>query len=213
MNFLKKSLIIITMLIGANAAMAQLSLGGGFSYANFFGDFSELSQPGLNIRGDYAKDDRTVFTGGIGYYFGNTEETEFFLVPLSSTNSGINVKGETSFNFLHFYIGAKRYFVGDYEGDFNLYGELDLGLLMSPYKDEITDDYNSSLYQDPALTDETFSNFMLGIGLGAELNLDFGYAFAEAKLNLPTNQENGETVAVEIPGNMMLNLGVRFPFE
>ncbi len=213
MNFLKKTILISILALATNAATAQLSVGASFSYLNFLGDYSELSTPGLSLRGDYAQDDRLVFTGGFGYYFGNTDETEYTLSPLSSTNNPITVEGENSYSFINVYVGAKRYFVGDYEGDFNIYGELDLGLLLSPYKSEITESYNESNYQTPELTDETFSNFIIGAGVGMEANLGFGYGFAEAKLNIPANQENGETVEVEIPGQIALNLGVRIPFE
>jgi hypothetical protein len=115
--------------------------------------------------------------------------------------------------FANLTIGAKRYFVGDYESDFGFYGFIDLGLMLAPATTEVGT-YDSDLYYT-TVTDgefELLSSWIIGPGLGLEKDFDFGYIFADLKFNLPATSANGVAVDIDIPASFMVNAGVRIPF-
>lgn len=205
------SVLFITLL--SSQAYSQLSLGGQVSYLNLFGG-TGIKSFGIGIKGDYALDDRTVLTGGFNYYLPSKFSNEVYGNAYSSETSPsqIIIESENKISFMHIYFGAKRYFVGDYEDDFGFYGLAEVGILLAPTSTTL-EDFNENKYYSTVDADqrETLSNFTINFGVGVEKDIDFGYLFADLKLNLPANQANGQAVAVDIPFSASINLGVRIP--
>lgn len=191
---------------------SDFSLSGQGSYIKFFGG-SDVSNIGIGIKGDYGLRDDLGISGGFNYYLPYTMEGQTTATAKSSTTSPqyITVDEDTKIPFMNFYVGLKKYFVGGYSEDFGLYGIGEMGLLISNTSSELGD-YDEEKYTIETYDAETLSNFMLTLGFGLEGNINFAYLFADVKLNLPANQENGEEVAVEIPASVVVNLGLRFPF-
>ena len=214
MKSVKQIIAILFISFLSSQAYSQISVGGQVSYLNVFGG-TGLKSFGFGVKGDYALDDETVLSLGGNYYLPSTYSEFTYATAYSNftTPSQVEVDVEYKVSFIHVYFGGRRYFVGDYEDDFGIYGLAEVGLLMAPVTTTLGE-YDESQYyttvQDGAK--ETLVNFTLNIGAGVEKELDFGYIFGDLKLNLPANQANGEYVPVEIPTSVSVNAGVRFPF-
>lgn len=203
------------MLFFSAEADAQFSMDGMVSFQNMFGG-SGLKNFGLGIKAEYALGDKTVITGGFKYYLpSNFEDYTYGYAYSSQTNpSQIEIETKTGVSFLHLTFGGKRYFVGDYEDNFGLYGIGEAGMLFAPVKTTITGNFDPELYYTTFEDGEkeTLSNFTIGFGLGFDIDLDFGYLFTDLKLNLPANQVNGQTVSISIPPAVAIDAGIRIPF-
>lgn len=215
MKSIKQIITIVFLSLLSSQAYSQISVGGQASYLNLFGDIG-LKNFGFGIKGEYAIKDKIVISGGVNYYLASkySEITFANAIDGQTSPSQIEVDVEQKVSFIQLYFGGKRYFVGDYEADFGLYGLAEAGYLVVPITTSLGN-FDNTLYstfeEDGAK--QTLTNFTLNFGFGLEKNLEFGYLFADLKLNLPANQVNGQTVAIEIPTSASINVGVRIPLQ
>lgn len=211
--FKKISSLFICALL-STAAFSQVSVGAYFSSVNFLSG-SEVSNTGFGLVGNYGLDNGIVAFGGIGLYSAYELEGEFTATAASNQTSPSSIKvGYTNeIPLTHVFVGAKKYFVGDYDDEnFGFYGSAQLGYMASSYSTTI-DDYDDVNYNLSVAEDETVSNFMLGVGVGVEKGIgDLGFVFGQAKFNLTSNEENGVAVEVEIPASTEINIGYRYLF-
>ena len=211
---LNASALLLAVLFSASA-QSQFSIGGQASFQKLFGG-TGLNNFGLGIKGEYAFGDKTTMFGGFNYYFASKYDESRYAYAYSSltTPQQIEFATEVKINFMHIGIGAKRYFVGDYEDSFGFYGLLEAGYLIAPVKENFVETFDQTEYYT-TIEDgekEMLSNFTIGGGIGAEFDLDFGYLFIDAMLRLPANQVNGSFVSIQIPAGAVFNAGVRVPF-
>lgn len=207
------SLLLVCL---SGLAYSQISVAPQASFVNFFGG-TEIRSFGLGIKGEYATSDRFVPYGGVNFYFPNKSEGYATAVAndFNTTPSYIDVATSEKLSFIHLMFGAKFYFVGDYEDDFNFYGFGEAGYLLARYTEELTGNYDRQKYtleESSYGETESFGNFTIAFGLGIEKDLDFGYLFFDTKLILPANNVNGQVVDISIPASIGLNAGLRFPF-
>jgi len=195
-------------------AFSQFSMGLTGSFVKFFGDFSEIKSPGFGLRGEYATSDKLAVYANFGYFTGSSFYHSVYANAFSSTtNPGQKtVDATSSVSIIALAVGAKYYFVGDFEDDFGLYGIFEAGLMALPYKTEVGDFDRTQYYSYDDGYKETITGFTLGFGVGAEYNIEPVYVFAESKLMLPANNVNGEEVEVNISPSAIFNIGVRYPF-
>ena len=205
---------ILCIILFSIQAYGQISVGGNISYLNVFGG-TGLKNIGVGFKGDYAMDERTVFSGGLNYFLPSKYSSSNYGTSYSSQTSPnqIDINVDYKISFIQLYIGGRRYFAGDYEDDFGFYGLAELGLLMSPVTAQVEKFDNTLYYTNVKDGDkETLSNFTVNFGIGIEKNMDFGYLFGDMKFIIPANQVNGQTVSIQIPASLSLNAGVRIPF-
>jgi len=209
------STLILIILIGTTLQVnAQISAGGQLSYMQLLGG-TGISSIGFGLSGGYAYSDDIYAYGGFNYYLGKSYDYTAYGYAMSSTTEPdqISIASSYKLSMIHIYGGARKYFVGDTEGDFGVYGLVEAGYLMVPIKSEVGT-YNSSLYYttEEDVSSEILGNFTIDLGIGAEKDLGFGYLYGDLKLNLPANKANGQYVAIEVPASVSINAGVRVPF-
>lgn len=212
---MKKIFFVLLTILVAFQAKAQISLGAQASYISFV-DGVKIKTFGAGIKGEFAMRDRLVFTGGVDYYLASTFTDLVYANAYGNFTepNQIKVDVEHKSSFLHFRVGAKGYFIGDYEGSFGMYGLVEAGFLLAPTTSTF-EDYDTELYYTylDDNTKETLSNPTLSLGLGGEVNVNFGYVFGEVKLVLPANQSNGTIIDIEIPPAVSISAGVRIPLN
>jgi len=213
MKSIKKVAIGLFILAFSSQAYSQLSLGGQMSLLHAFGDYG-VNNVGLGIKGEYSVSDDNIITVGVNYYF-PTKFSETIIASASSSTtkpSSVVVEAEHTLSFIHFFGGAKRYFVGDYEDDFGFYGIGEAGFLLGPWATKLSS-FDKSLYHADYEDGQKTTHFCLtlNLGLGVEKRFDFGYLFADMRLNLPANL-NGDAIASEAIVTACFNGGIRIPF-
>lgn len=214
MKMLKQLTLLFFFSFLTNSVKAQISIGGHYSYLHFFGD-TGLKHSGFGIRVDYPINEKMIFTGGINYYL-TSKFTDFIYVTATSSQtspSQLEIDAEYTLNPIHFFIGGKRYLVGNYEGSFGLYILGEAGYMMAPTSVDLAD-YDSSNYHTfiEDGSEETLSNITINFGLGLEQKLPFGYIFADAKAIIPATEANGIKLTYDFPAAYNINAGVRIPF-
>ena len=211
----------LLLLIGAFAcsittASAQLSLSPQFSLLKTFAGGSTFY--GLGTKLEYGFGDKTVGYGGFNYYLPKSFESSAYVDArnFSTSPSSIQIATKNKLNYIHGFIGAKRYFVGEYDDRdvFGMYGIIELGFMIAPLKVVADEDYDLENYQRFDEVKETDKGLPSGFGLGCEFDLDALYLFVDGKLNIPANRtSNGAAIVVEIPASASLNIGVRIPLD
>lgn len=133
MKSIKQILFVAIITLLSSQAIAQFSAGGQVSYLNLFGG-TGIKSLGFGLKGEYGYSDNTVITGGVNYFLGSKfSETTYGNAASNQTSpSQIEVDLEYKITFIHLYVGAKRYFVGEYEDDFGLYGIGEAGYMVAP---------------------------------------------------------------------------------
>ena len=143
----------------------------------------KVSSPGFGIRADYAQNEKFVYSLGFSHYLSQ---------DLSDPEGTIS-----SFNCL--YLNGRTYFVGDYEDTFNVYVLGEIGSIGLTFEDK-----NSSIGH---------SNLTVGLGLGGEKDLNFGYVYSEIKISISANGFNSREESYDVPTSLIFNVGVRIPFD
>lgn len=206
-------LLGIVFLFLAQSSFAQFSIGGQVSFLKTFGDLS-MTNFGAGIKGEWGEE-KLVYYGGLNYYLAKKFKGTTYANALSDTTEpgSILVDMTTSVSFLHIFGGAKYYFIGEATEDFGCYGLGEAGLLLAPYKVTIGS-YDKTLYsaRDEEFQ-ETLGGFMVNFGVGAEVNLNFGYLFGDVKLNLPASGISSREETEGMPASLSINAGVRFPLN
>lgn len=198
-------------------SFGQLSLGGHTSFLKVFGG-STLKHFGLGINADFApSSDKLVFTGDLNYYLPNSFTDYTYAYSFEQEGLGgpvetIEIDYIEKVSFFNLNAGVKYYLIGDWEDNFGLYGLGQLGLFMAPYKTEIGEFDETTYYTNTSESREILSSLTINVGIGFDVDLDFGYLFANTKLNLPANTVNGNAVEFAIPATFAAHLGMRFPF-
>jgi hypothetical protein len=207
-----KSLMIAGAVLVAAPAFSQLSIGAQGTYQTFFGSLSEFSFPGAGLKVEYELNSGIVVSGGFNYYLKKSETyTETFTADDMSTTE---ISFTTNINAMHFHVDGKYYIAGAYDDDFGFYANVGVGYMMVPVSAEVGD-YDKEKYtvEGGGTYEETFSNLMIGIGVGFEALVGPVYIFGEGRLNIPPTEANGVAVAIDVPGSAAVNVGVRFPLD
>jgi len=210
---IKKTLTVLAVSLLTTSAFAQFSMSAQYSRISFLAG-SEVKNSGFGLVGNYGLDNGLIAYGGFGIY--SAYELEGTFTATANNNqtspSSIEVKYTNSIPLTNVFVGVKKYFVGEYDDEgFGIYGMGELGFMASSYSTDV-EDYDEANYNLTVAEDETISNFMFGLGVGLEQGFEFGSIFLEAKLNITSNEENGEAVEVEIPASTVLNFGFRRMF-
>ena len=199
----------ITLL--STPAYSQVSIGGKLNLIKLFGGLSGSSL-GAGLRGEYGIDERKVIIVGFDYYLGSKDEYTTFGSPIPPGTFSIEIPVTEELKFIHFQAGSKYYLLGDYEDDMNIYTSALIGLLLAPYTTTVGE-YDETKYSTSWEDQKTtFWNFTIGLGIGAERKLRFGYVFADLNLVLPASQVSILIVRVKIPTSIIFDVGVRIPF-
>ena len=187
-------------------SFAQISVGAQGSYLSIGSE--SITSPGLGIRGEYGISEKAAFTGSVNYYFGITENLSF---NATGSSDQISVPVTHDLSFLHLSLGAKYYVAGSYDSEFGLYGMFGLGYMIAPSKLTYSDFDRTEYSLDNELGDENLSNFTINLGVGVEKSFDTFAIFAEGRVALPANEQNGVAIEFDIPASTSLQLGVRVP--
>jgi hypothetical protein len=211
-NFIQLSIGLL-LLVLSGPAFSQFSFSAHGSHLRL-GENSGISNFGGGARLEYSIDEQIIVIGGVNYYLPHNGTGS---VNASSTNSAmanpnITIPSSVKIGFQQFYVGAKYYFVGDYEDLFGIYGIGEAGYLRAPTR-TFLGEYDSENYR-PSQEDgyrETFSDLTINLGVGVEVDLLFAYLFGDVKANLPANQRGNMIVQTEIPASLSFHVGLRFP--
>ena len=191
MKNITRGLLFIGVLFLTQQSYGQFSAGLQVSRLKLFGP-SGVKNIGLSPKGEYSIDDKTSFYGGLSYYFPYTDSYTDYAYSSDyngSLPSSVSVTVEQKVSPIHIFAGGKRYFVGDYEASFGVYGIVEAGFLGIPVKTEVGD-YDAENYNYSDTDNEFYSNFTLDFGIGSEVDLSFGYLFLDFKLNIPQLKPN-----------------------
>lgn len=193
-------------------AVAQLSVGGHLSHLNMFE--GAPSFVGFGLRAGYTQNEKMEFHGGINTFLSKTEEFSQTAFEIAGGGFGetINVPVENTIRPTMFYVGFKYYFVGDAEESFGVYALAQGGYIRLSNAYDYS--FDESVYEwSSSLEDGSLSNFIINLGVGFELDLDFAYLYAEPKFNLAATEVGGQAVAREVPNSLQLNIGLRIPLD
>ncbi|NHE57298.1 hypothetical protein [Cyclobacterium plantarum] len=216
-NFIKNSLTYL-FIISASPAFSQINLEG-FSFGAhgsyiMVGGGTDINNMGGGMKLSYALEENMVAYLGYNHYLPSNHDTYVYGYRTNEEISPreIRIDAVEQISLQQFVIGAKYYLMGDYEAIGGLYGLAEMGYLRAPTRTHFSH-YDQENYK-PRHADgfaASYSSYNINIGLGGEVDLLFGYLFAEAKLNLPANQAGNRAVISEIPTSVSFNGGIRFP--
>ncbi len=210
---------LLILFLNSYETMAQLSISPYASYtrlsANFFGvggkgefilSLGKKGHGGGKGRGGA----KTVSYGNVMIAFGSQSGSDYaYAFSSTTTPQEVDITSKSKMTIFHIIFGEKRYFGGDYK-DGGFYGFLEVGLMIIPVKTTYGS-FDQSKYYTTGGGSDSFSNFIIGGGLGYEAKINKTQKFfGEAKINLPANQVNGQAVDVEIGVSIGLNVGMRF---
>lgn len=213
MKLLKQVTTVLFIMFISSQAYSQISLGGQLSYQKMSG----MANFGLGVKGDYAVSDKNMASFGFTYYLPKTlasyNTSAVALDPFTTSTLSQDVSITEKISFINIFVEGKRYFVGETDGDFNVYGLFGIGYTRAAVSVDVGS-YDENLYSlDYAYENYSISQLTLNFGIGAEKNLEFGYLFFDFKLDLPANKQNGQTVEIKLPASLKLNLGIRIPLD
>ena len=198
----------------SNVAIAQINVGIQGSYLRLFNDVSPtIRNIGTGIRVDYFNNGKTHFNGNFNYYFPSDypNSTGADALDMGTIPSSISLSTTEKVTLYQGALGVRRYFIGNHDNPFGLYGLLEGGLLVATFKVDSVEPYDESLYDLRTTIGQigTLKNFTLNGGLGLETKLPFGSFFGEAKLVFPSNEFNDNPISIELPPALIFNIGLR----
>src|SRR5574343_289055 len=211
---------LFTSSIQFNRANAQLiekenlSFGAGVGYtAHSTGIGGTLA---FNVRAHYLIDEKNAVVISYNTQLPPTLNYTATASARSSstTPSTTSVDVEQKISFHNISLDYHRYFVGDLEESFGLYGLLGAGLTFATVS-ETYSTYDKSKYDLSEAASETLSGFMIDLGLGTNFSLNDQVAiFGEAKIAIPSgndyNSRGNGSATNPIPCNYNVSVGVRF---
>lgn len=140
-----------------------------------------------------------------------TESTSVYTYPLSSNLSQETIKAEETITFYYITAGAKYMLIGGDRRDvFGLYGFAEAGMIIASDKMELSESVPAGYYTSFTEGKQTFANFTIGGGLGADIDFGAGKFWVDVFLALPATEANGVAVAVQIGGVAGIQAGVKF---
>jgi len=208
MNSIQKLFTICILLLFSFSTYSQIPSVGGMIYYP-----SEGNRAGFGGIFDFPRNDKTVYTASLRLHFGSSSsEVRANAIDSQTEPSYINIPIETSYSFILIKAGIKRYFRGDYIGSPGFYWSAKGGITLNPIS-KFIDNYDMVNYapRNPLPTaKETRFAPSLGLGIGGEWDIKFGYFFLEAEFDflfysLNTFNKNG--------GLSTVNLGIRVPVD
>lgn len=227
-NKLKSTLLGLVSILFLSSASAQfdsrsLSFGANLGYISYGSAIG--SNLGITFKGNYNLDEKSSIN--LGYTFMLPAKTSIAATANASSSTtnprSVQVNVDQSVGFHNLYIDLHRYFVGENEDDFGIYGLAGVGLTIANVS-YVVGSYDKSLYSfgfSDSYTDKSYNGLILNFGLGANYNISDQLALtAEFKLGLPVTETNsgaGTTSTTEIenpiPFNYQMGVGIRFsPF-
>lgn len=209
---MKKVYLSALGLFALAAASAQLSVGAHANYTMYKGSLQK-SAPGGGVRFGYSFTPKSTALLGFTMAAPITEPSSVTL--MDDNGNSKTAASEFRYKFKTIHLLAQYAFVGDEETRGKFYGMAGAGYVIASYNEQMTEDYDKSVYQPIDLVDKGSENgFTLNFGLGGEYGVGAEGTgpriFSEAALALPANQQNGSYVENNIPSHFMFNLGVKF---
>ena len=195
----------------------QLSLGASLGYTthgqNVGGSLA------MNVRTHYEIDESYSSVISFTYQMPTIQEYELTANALSNatTPRQMDAKVEQSISFYSVNLDFHRYFVRDIEDDFGIYGLAGAGLAFAN-RTLVFSGYDKTLYTAGPLenaSQESFSGFMINLGIGSNINFSDKLAFfGEVRCGLPAgnkyNSQGNDEITNPLPFNFGLQAGVRF---
>ena len=212
------SLFIMTVLI----SNAQLSIGGNASYMSLLSeDGSIYSSPGIALR---AGNDRYEF--GLGYGFINSRTKNVLADTIPGEKSHglseylIEADIDYSIKVYQLFMKVKKYFIGDYEDDYGLYGIVDVSFYYMPFTKKMdapvgeSRNYHHDIFGIDIVRGETFhtekdaiASMTGGVGLGYEKSIGKTYLFSSALIKMSATGGGAILFPLEF------NIGTRIPLS
>lgn len=205
---MKKSLILFLMLSCSVGAKAQFGIGGQVNWSKYFS--SGPSFIGFGANGSIVVGDEYPVRLSVNYGLPKSTSETTYGSALSSTTSPsqIQVTYEEKISMLNFWLDVQKYFGdGDYE-DGGLYGLVGVGYTSAGVKYTVGS-YDATRYDVGTFEDTNIGQLGIRGALGYDKGLDFGNLFGEFGLNLSANQANDQTIEVNLPSFMFVNVGIR----
>ena len=196
---------------GGNA----FSLGAQLQYSSYFGG-TGIHLIGLGALGELGTDNlayRFTFQYNFPYTQSFTSDQEATandpanpvpFIPVTETD-------KYSLGIINLTLDAKKLF-GDYsDGGFYLFAGVGLSLASEGVSVSYSQ-YDQANYIVPSTTatSQSFSQFYIRLGAGYDLKVGNGKLFGEAGIDLAANQQNGQTVDIQIPSFFHIAAGYRF---
>lgn len=217
---IKHLVVVIILLMGTNAALAQFGLSGGMSVLKGFG----VQKPyiGMHFGGEIPRDDQISLYARLSLYARQQEPfkgativtaTDFTTIPYSQT-----IGYSSTFNYT-IIEGGTRYYIGNgYDSGFGAYGGSTIMLAVNTVKRKY-DDYDQAKYELPASELSKGSIFNLGFGLGGGVKNTFaGIGTLYLDLNLAymilstASNSTAQNTSLYAPLLFSFNLGFRKEF-
>lgn len=177
-------------------------LGGSISYS---------------LRVHYIQSEENTFYVSYNSQLPISLESDISAQALSSATipSSVNAKLKQEVSFHNLALDFNRYFVGDVEESFGMYGILGAGLTLGTLTTS-TSGYDKSQYTTGIQEEsESVSGFMMNLGLGGNFSLSDKVAlFTEARIGIPLgnsyNSRGNSTITNPVPFNYSVGAGIRY---
>ena len=191
-----------------------IGVGGQVSVLKLFGGNPTLI--GFGVNGLLSLDgEKNAFFGDFSYYLPGTQTSTDYAYAHSSLTypSQMTIDVKTKISGMGLRVGFRRYFINEVSDEgFKIYMQAAAGVLLFKGS-SVASGYDSELYYTTIEPESTATGFTIGGGFGGEYSLASKLnIFAEANMNVPANQANGEAIEVEIPFSAQMLIGARFHF-
>jgi len=182
------------------------------AYIRLFDD-KKISSFGGGARLSYnMRNNKTFFSVGFNYYAPKSFNSQFTANELITGAPQI-VDTDNKANLIQYSLGIQRYFIGEYQYDFSVYGSLEINTLMGSYTYNLKspeDNLDYGSFKDGAK--ERVFGRGVSAGLGCEKKIGFAYLFGEANYNYTLTTETSRyTQEKLIPSYINVMAGIRIP--
>lgn len=192
----------------------RLGVGAGFAFNRYFGGLGANAYA-ATLRISYDVSEENSVFGGFSYGFPLTQTFTSSATALSSTTSpySVDVPVNFSVNFYELFLMYSRYFVGENEDDFSIYGSFGASLAIAA-TGTTYGAYDATKYsmRTSESADETYFGFTLNGALGAQFKVGPGFVYGDARIAFPANTVNGAAIENPIPASVGTNVGYKFMF-
>ena len=172
----------------------------------------------IGAQGDYTAD-RLVYRVALNYGLPSKIDRTFDLYYndasawTSNENYAKTLTGIEKYSAASLWIDANYFFTGDGE-DGGFFGLAGVGLSMVTISYDLAEFDENVYYTQYNYTEkDRIFQPIIRLGLGYDLNLDFGNIFIEAFGNLPANRVSGVEIDVNLPFSFGGAAGVRIPIN